>query len=49
MYHDLQEVLLGDGLKMNIAEFVAKCTNCHEVKVENLNPSGVLQEIQIPT
>ena len=35
MYHDLREVFWWDGLKKNIAEFVAKCTNFQEEKAEH--------------
>lgn len=33
----------------DVTEFVAKCPNCQQVKVEHLKPGGLLQEIQIPT
>ena len=38
-----------EGLKRDIAEFVAKCPNWNQVKVEHLKSGGLLQEIQIPT
>ena len=34
MYHDLQEINWWEGLKKYIAEFVAKCPNCQQVKSE---------------
>ena len=34
------------GLKRDIVEFVAKCPNCQQVKVEHQKPGGLLQEIQ---
>ena len=49
MYHDLRQVFLWEGLKKDIAEFVAKCQNYQHVKAEHQNPGGLLQEIQIPT
>lgn len=49
MYHDLREVYWWEGLKRDIAEFVAKCPNCKQVNVEHLKLGGLLQEIQIPT
>ena len=49
MYHDLREVFWWDGLKKDIAEFVAKCPNCQQVNVEHQKWGGLLQEIQIPT
>ena len=49
MYHDLREIYLWDVLKRDRAEFVAKCPNWNQVKVEHLKSGGLLQEIQIPT
>ena len=49
MYHDLRVVFWLEGLKKDIAEFVDKCPNCHQVKDEHQNPGGFLQEIQVPT
>ena len=34
-------------LKRDIAKLVAKCLNCQQVKVEQQNPNGFLQEIQV--
>ena len=49
MYYDLREIYWWEGLKRDIAEFVAKCPNCQQVKAEHLKLGGLLQEIQIPT
>ncbi|WMV55157.1 hypothetical protein MTR67_048542, partial [Solanum verrucosum] len=49
MYHDLQEVYWWNGIRRDIAEFVAKCPNCQQVKVEHQRPGGFLQDIPIPT
>ena len=49
MYHDLREIYMWEGLKRDIAEFIAKCLNCQQVKAEHLKSGGLLQEIQIPT
>ena len=35
MYHGLREVYWWEGLKKDIAEFVAKCPNCQQVKAEH--------------
>ena len=48
MYHDLREVFWWDVLKRDIAEFVAMCPNCQQVKVEHLKPSILLQEYKFP-
>ena len=49
MYHDLREIFLLEGLKRDIAEFVAKFLNCQKVKAKHQKSGGILQEIQIPT
>ena len=41
MYHDLREICMWGCLKWDIAKFVPKCSNCHQVKAEHLK-SGVL-------
>ncbi|XP_070010561.1 uncharacterized protein [Nicotiana sylvestris] len=38
MYHDLKEVYWWNDMKKNIADFVAKCPNCQQVKVEHQRP-----------
>ena len=38
MYHDFKHIYWWDGMKKDIAEYVAKCPNCQEVKVEHLKP-----------
>jgi len=36
-------------MERDIADFVAKCPNCQQVKVEHQKPGGMTQEIDIPT
>ena len=36
-------------MKKDIAEFVAQCPNYQQVKIKHQKPSGLLQEIEIPT
>jgi len=36
-------------MKKNIAEFVAQCTSCQQVKIEHQKPGGLMQTIEIPT
>jgi hypothetical protein len=40
MYHDLREVYWWSGMKRDIAEFVSKCPNCQQVKVEHQGHVG---------
>ena len=40
MYHDLKEMYWWGDMKKNIAEFVAQCPNCQQVKVEHQKPGG---------
>src|SRR5688572_30381325 len=35
-------------MKRDIAEFVAKCPNCQQVKIEHQKPGGLAQDIEIP-
>ena len=49
MYHDLKLVYWWDGMKRDIAEFVAQCPNCQQVKAEHQKPGGLLQAMEIPT
>ena len=41
MYRDLREVYWWEGMKINISQFVAKCSNCQQVKVEHQRPGGL--------
>ena len=47
MYRDLVVVYWREGMKKDIAEFVAKCSNCHQVKVEHQRPGGLYQVIEL--
>ncbi|KAH0682275.1 hypothetical protein KY289_020027 [Solanum tuberosum] len=49
MYHDVWEVFWWNGMKRDIANFVAKCPNYQQVKVEYQKPGGMTQEINILT
>ncbi|WMV29962.1 hypothetical protein MTR67_023347 [Solanum verrucosum] len=48
MYHNLREVYWWSSIKKSIAEFVAKCPNCQQVKVEHQRPGGMAQIIELP-
>ena len=49
MYHDIKDMYWWNDMKKNIAEFVAQCTSCQQVKVEHQKPGGLMQTIEIPT
>ncbi|KAH0702583.1 hypothetical protein KY285_016861 [Solanum tuberosum] len=48
MYHDLRKIYWWSSMKKGIAEFVAKCPNCLQVKVEHQRPGGLAQNIELP-
>ena len=47
MYHDFRELYWWEGMKKDTAEFVAKCFNCQQVKVEHQRPRGLDQRIEL--
>ena len=49
MYHDLKKIYRWDGLKKDIAEYVAKCPNCQQVKEEHLKRDGFTQLNEVLT
>ena len=49
MYHYQREIYWWEGLKRDIAEFVAKFPNCQQEKAERQKSSVLLQEIQFTT
>ena len=36
------------NMKNEVAEFLARCTESHQVKVEHQHPAGLLQPLPIP-
>ena len=48
MYHDLKKVYWWNDMKRNVADFVARCPNCQQVKAEHQRPGGLAQNIEIP-
>jgi hypothetical protein len=48
MYLDLKEKYWWNGMKGDIARFVAHCDMCKRVKPEHQKPSGLLQLLPIP-
>ncbi|XP_019228874.1 PREDICTED: uncharacterized protein LOC109209964 [Nicotiana attenuata] len=47
-YHDLRQLYWWNYMKRNIAEYVAKCPNCQQVKIEHQKPGGLLLNMEIP-
>ena len=48
MYQDLKKQYWWKQMKVDVAEYVAKCQTCQVVKAEHLKPAGVLQPLFIP-
>ena len=48
MYQDLKRQYWWEGMKRDVASFVAKCIVCQQVKAEHQRPSGLLQPLPIP-
>ena len=42
MYQDLKRQYWWEGMKRDVASFVAKCIFCQQVKAEHQRPSGLL-------
>ncbi|WMV29753.1 hypothetical protein MTR67_023138 [Solanum verrucosum] len=49
MYRDLHEIYWWNGMKKDITDFVDRCSNCQQVKVEHQGPGGLTQDIDTPT
>ncbi|KAL6336406.1 hypothetical protein AAG906_014578 [Vitis piasezkii] len=48
MYQDLKRQFWWRGMKRDIAQFVANCHICQQVKAEHQRPAGLLQPLPIP-
>ena len=48
MYHDLQIHYWWEGMKREVANFVARCLVYQQVKVKHQKSSGTLQSLDIP-
>ena len=48
MYHTLRREFWWKGMKKDIAEFVARCLVCQQVKIEHQKPAGLMQRIELP-
>ena len=47
-YRTLQENYWWIGMKKDIADFIARCLVCQQVKVEHQHPASTLQPLAIP-
>lgn len=48
MYQDLNEIYYWNNIKCDMSNFVAKFMMCQQIKVKNLWPGGLTQEIKLP-
>ena len=48
MYQDLKRNFWWNGMKRDIAEYVAKCLTCQKAKAEHQRPLGELRPLEIP-
>ncbi|KAL0302446.1 UNVERIFIED_CONTAM: hypothetical protein Scaly_2564300 [Sesamum calycinum] len=48
MYRDLRSYYWRPIMKKDVAEFVARCLTCQQVKVEHQAPTGKLHPLSIP-
>nr|GEY67184.1 hypothetical protein [Tanacetum cinerariifolium] len=46
---DLKQNLWWNGMKHDVARFVAKCLTCQQIKIDHQRASGLLQALNIPT
>ncbi|WRX21064.1 Integrase zinc-binding domain - like 10 [Theobroma cacao] len=48
MYRTIREHYWWSGMKRDVAEFVAKCLVCQQVKAEHQRPVGTFQSLLVP-
>ena len=48
IYHYLKEIYPWNSMKRDVVNFVAKYMVCQQVKVENIRPGKLYQDIDIP-
>ncbi|PKA56240.1 hypothetical protein AXF42_Ash011169 [Apostasia shenzhenica] len=48
MYQNLREHYWWNNMKRDVAQFVAKCLVCQQIKAEHQRPGGLLQPLPIP-
>ena len=47
MYEDLRQIFWWDGMKKDIAYFVACCDICNKVKAKHQKPAALLQPLPV--
>ncbi|GJZ05383.1 putative reverse transcriptase domain-containing protein [Tanacetum coccineum] len=48
LYQDIKKLYWWPNMKAEIATYVSKCLTCAKVKAEHQNPSGLIQQPEIP-
>ena len=48
MLSAIRKIYYWPGMRRDIAEYLSKCLECQQVKVEHRHPAGLLQPIPIP-
>ena len=48
MYQDVKGMYWWYGMKKDVAQYVASCLTCQQVKFEHQRPTGLLQELPLP-
>ena len=48
MYKDLEESFWWNGMKVDVANFVAQCLVCQKAKIEHQMSGGTLQPLDVP-
>lgn len=48
MYHDLKKIYSWNGMKSDVANFVANYKGCQKVRVEHMRPGRLYQEVDLP-
>ncbi|XP_069145940.1 uncharacterized protein [Solanum lycopersicum] len=49
MYHDFRDIYWWNGIKREVAKFVSRCPNWHQIKAKHQGPGVLTQDIDIPT
>ena len=47
MYRDVRRMYWWKGMKREVAEYVARCYTCQQVKAEHERPAGPLQPLPV--